>query len=88
MPVIVHLKIDYLKMDIEGSEYGVIRSLKDLDQRLVPGQLAIEFHHFQSAFERVDTLNSIKELSELGYRIVWSSGTCREVLFVLTSEGR
>jgi len=78
-------KIDYLKMDIEGSEYGVICALKNLDRKLLPKQLAIEFHHFQSAFRRTDTLNSIKDLNELGYRIVWSSGTCREILFILAS---
>lgn len=79
------LKIDYLKMDIEGSEYGVICSLKNLDRKLLPRQLAIEFHHFKSSFRRKDTLNSIKVLNELGYQVVWSSGTCHEVLFILAS---
>lgn len=40
------LKIDYLKMDIEGSEYGVICSLKNLDRKLPPRQLAIELPPF------------------------------------------
>ena len=78
--------IDYLKMDIEGSEYGVIRSFCELNEPLLPQQLAVEFHHFQSAFDRSDTLTAIQTLNGLGYEIAWSSATCHELLFVLMGD--
>lgn len=36
---------DYLKMDIEGFEYPVMRNLID-DGHLLPNQIAMEIHHF------------------------------------------
>lgn len=75
--------VDYMKMDIEGAEYCVIESLFKLDRSKLPKQLAVEFHHFVEGCSRQQTMNSIKQLRELGYKIAWSSGMTYEVLFVL-----
>lgn len=81
-------RIDYLKMDIEGAEYSVLPSLRSLPQNLLPMQLAVEFHHFFSNYSNQDTLRSISLMEELGYHIVWSSASCKELLFLHTSASR
>lgn len=51
-----HNNIDVLKMDIEGSEYGVIDDL--LQEKIFPIQLLIEFHDISKDIEYIDKLKT------------------------------
>jgi FkbM family methyltransferase len=65
--VLIDHKIDYLKIDIEGSEYDIIDSLKSLD---VP-QVSIEFHHFCSeSYSLIDTIRCINKMISFGYEVI------------------
>lgn len=62
-----HQKVDILKIDIEGSEYGVIKDILNQDIEIM--QLLVEFHH---RFENIGlqaTEEAIKALNQKGYRI-------------------
>ncbi len=62
-----HSRIDVLKMDIEGAEYGVI---EDIVRTQIPvGQLLVEFHHRLSAFGTGDTRRAISVLENYGMKI-------------------
>jgi len=62
-----HSRIDVLKMDIEGAEYGVI---EDLVRTQIPvAQLLVEFHHRLSSFGTDDTRRAISLLEEYGMKI-------------------
>lgn len=54
---------DLIKMDIEGSEYGVIMSLK----RPVAKQLSIEFHLHTGVYSETEILMMENKLLSLGY---------------------
>ena len=73
-------KIDLLKMDVEGSEYEIIDTILDMNNK--PSQLLVEFHHrFQNiGFE--NTINAVKNLHKIGYRIFSVSKTGRELGFI------
>lgn len=77
-----HDRIDVLKMDIEGAEYGVIHSLK-ADAALASriDTILIEFHHWMPPFSMADTRSALAALAKLGYRIGWVSETGHEVMF-------
>ena len=66
-----------LKIDIEGSEYGVLVDLIKNHPRLFP-QIALEFHHKLPGMnpwkQRLKTLLVILRLRLLGYSVVWKSG--------------
>lgn len=73
--------ISLLKMDIEGAEYAVINSLKELD---IP-QIYIEFHHFCTDFTPDDTTRCIKHLNDMGYVVVYGKslqGALKDVSLV------
>jgi len=55
--------ISVLKMDIEGAEYDVIKSLGDFK---IP-QICVEFHQFCTHFSEADNNNSIEALKKIGY---------------------
>ncbi len=76
-----HSRIDLLKMDIEGAEYEVLEGL--LVSPVKPRQLLIEFHHRFPGIGLKKTVNIIKHLQEVGYKIFAVSETGREVSFVL-----
>lgn len=62
-----HDRIDLLKMDIEGAEYGV---LKDLLRCGIPvQQLLVEFHHRWPEIGVEKTRQAIRDLNSAGYRI-------------------
>jgi FkbM family methyltransferase len=62
-----HSRIDVLKMDIEGAEYGVI---EDMVRTQIPvGQLVVEFHHRLSAFGTGDTRRALSLLEGYGMKI-------------------
>ncbi len=60
-----HSKIDILKLDIEGSEYGVLENI--LDDRIEIDQLCIEFHHFFDDIHKSETRNAMARLKRAGY---------------------
>lgn len=75
-----HNEIDILKMDIEGSEYGV---LKDLIQcKLKVSQILLEFHHFVYNIPVKNTKNAINLLNKDGYKIFHLSDNGREFSFI------
>jgi FkbM family methyltransferase len=77
-----HARVDVLKMDIEGAEYGVIAALCSGDTLSKVGQLLVEFHHRMEGFTKAQTLDSIRTLRGKGFRIAWVSEVGHEVLFV------
>lgn len=64
--------IDILKIDIEGSEYKVLRQM--LEQKIFPKQILVEFHHFLPSFKVSDTREVIRLLSASGYKIFCIDG--------------
>ena len=75
-----HSRIDLLKMDIEGAEYDVLRTLEA--DGIYPPQLLVEFHHrfYPDGIER--TRAAIQHLNELQYRLVAVSSSGEEYTFV------
>lgn len=63
-----HTRIDLLKMDIEGAEYGVIKDMVESDIR--PSQIVIEFHHRFPEIGISKTKQALNMLKKTGYRIV------------------
>lgn len=74
-----HERIDYLKMDIEGSEYETITDLAS--KGITPGQICIEFHHGMYGFTDEDTCFAVDQLKELGYTLHFVSDSGREYGF-------
>lgn len=79
-----HGRIDLLKIDVEGAEYGILDSLGDVDE--LPTQLLVEFHHRFPGIGKQRTADCIDNLRALGYRIFSVSETGREIGFVLSSH--
>ena len=73
-------KIDLLKMDVEGSEYEIIDTILDMNNK--PSQLLVEFHHRFPNIGFEKTNNAIKNLHKIGYRIFSVSKTGRELGFI------
>lgn len=79
-----HHKIDLLKLDIEGAEYQVIRSL--LDEGLNIGALCIEFD--ESAANHLDTRylqrieESLRALLDAGYRVIAKEQGCHNYTLI------
>jgi FkbM family methyltransferase len=67
---------DILKMDVEGFEYEVVKSLVRTDIR--PTQLLIEFHHGMYKSTDQDTLDAVASLEAIGYRVFFVSDSGRE----------
>ena len=66
-------RIDLLKLDIEGSEYDVLRDLRK--RRLPIGQICVEFHHgILPGIKRRQTIAAMLQLISRGYRLVDQSG--------------
>lgn len=63
-----HTRIDVLKMDIEGAEYGVIENL--VQERIPVGQILVEFHHRLSSIGVGKTRRAIGLLREYGMAVV------------------
>ena len=78
-----HEKIDLLKLDIEGAEYGVLRDM--LDMGVLPTQILVEFHHGKRRKGRVpvsETKKLVERLRGFGYSIFWASESGRELALV------
>lgn len=63
-----HSRIDVLKLDIEGFEYGVLADC--LEKQLDINQVCVEFHHFFEDIPRMRTVRVVKELCGVGYQII------------------
>ncbi|MDH5262242.1 MAG: FkbM family methyltransferase [Gammaproteobacteria bacterium] len=77
-----HDKVDLLKMDVEGAEYGILDGLKHASHP--PEQLLVEFHHRFPGIGKERTAAAINGLAKIGYKIFDVSDTGREIGFVLT----
>ena len=76
-----HTKIDVLKMDIEGAEYGVIADLCSGGAINKVGQFLVEFHHWMPGISVGATKRAIELLRGAGLRANWVSPNGHEVLF-------
>jgi FkbM family methyltransferase len=78
-----HTRIDVLKMDIEGAEYGVIENL--VEEEIPVGQILVEFHHRLSCVGTSKTKQVLALLKEAGMKIAY---VCpRWEIFTLVSGG-
>ena len=79
-----HRRIDILKMDIEGAEYGVIEDIEKSDIR--PQQILVEFHHrFPNITNRMSK-EAIGKLRKMGFSLFSISNTGKEFCFILESS--
>lgn len=62
-----HSRVDVLKLDIEGAEYGVIRDL--IENGPLPKYLLVEFHHRFRGIGYRRTRETLKQLSRVGYAV-------------------
>lgn len=74
-----HNSIDLMKMDVEGSEYSVIRDM--IKKKIYPKQLCIEFHHGMYGFSNDDTREAVSLLRDAGYQLHYVSFGGREYGF-------
>lgn len=75
-----HRRVDVLKLDIEGAEYGVIEDLLRSGAR--PGQLLVEFHHRFPMVRIEQTKATIAALRRAGYRLFAVSSSGEEYGFL------
>jgi len=75
-----HIKIDLLKMDIEGAEYSVLKNLELSDVR--PKQLLIEFHHRFQNVGIEKTKAAIRDIKKMGYGLFFVSSSGEEYSFI------
>lgn len=75
-----HQKIDILKMDIEGAEFNVLKSL--FDPNILIDQILIEFHERFLPKGKIKLKNAIKFLQLEGYEIFAISETLEEYSFI------
>jgi hypothetical protein len=74
-----HRQVDLLKMDIEGSEYGVIADL--VHSKVRPAQIMIEFHHRFESIGNQKTIDAINMLRNVGYDLFYEKNNYQEVSF-------
>lgn len=75
-----HRRIDLLKMDIEGSEYGVIDQI--LDEKVEIGQLVVEVHERYLPEGKMLTEKMVKKLQKNGYQLFAKSLSREELSFI------
>lgn len=81
--VIVENKLDQinlLKVDIEGAELPMIRSLSDKTLDKID-QITIEFHDFTGAISKQDVHQTVKRLESAGFRSIKFSVSNKDWLF-------
>jgi hypothetical protein len=77
---IQHIKL--LKLDIEGAELDVLRSLES-DLASIIGQVTVEFHDFKDPACVKDIKSTVRHMRELGFvYIKFSANDHSDVLFV------
>jgi hypothetical protein len=76
-------RIDLLKLDIEGAEYGLLGSEAFRSCAARIDRLCVEFHHRWPEFGSRATLDAVATLGRLGFGCAWRSmSTNEEFLFV------
>ena len=75
-----HAHVDILKMDIEGSEYGVIEDLENHPH--LPTQLLVEFHHRVNGTGLEKTSEAVHRLENLGYELFFINDLGDEFSFI------
>ncbi len=80
MNLMGHSHIDLLKIDIEGSEYEVIKDV--LNRSITINQLLIEFHDRFFNTDEPRSLATIQQLQEAGYRIFATSRNKEEISLI------
>lgn len=81
MKMLNHSHVDVLKMDIEGSEYDVIRQI--VDETIIIPQLLVEFHHrWYSHIPVQKSKEHIRLLQRAGYYIFDVGPSGGEVSFI------
>ncbi len=75
-----HDRVDILKLDIEGSEYGVIPDV--LASKIEIGQILVEFHHRHNRIRVAKTREMIKLMNQQGYLIFDVSPNGYEYSFI------
>jgi len=79
-----HRRIDFLKMDIEGSEYAAVVDM--ITKKILPDQLCIEFHHRMFGYTDEDTQKTVALLQRAGYVLHYVSLSGREYGFHLGAK--
>ena len=74
-----HKRIDLLKMDIEGAEYEVIKTLPD--SKVSINQILIEFHHMYKGISISQTVEAINTLKSMGFELFNTSQRTYEFSF-------
>lgn len=74
-----HARIDLVKMDIEGAEYGVVRDA--LSSGIEIEQLLVEFHHRWPEVGPQRTKDAVEDLLRAGYEIFDISASGEEYGF-------
>jgi FkbM family methyltransferase len=80
MTMLGHTRIDLLKLDIEGLEYGVIADL--VRSRLDVRQLLVEFHHRWREIGVGRSREALRQLRSAGYALVHVSASGRDYAFL------
>lgn len=77
-----HTRVDILKIDIEGAEYGIIDDIVRLENSI--GQVLIEFHHRMLPLpESLDlTRQAVSKLSDAGFKLFHTSPRGLEYCFI------
>ena len=80
-------QIDLLKMDIEGAEIELLKSIDDSTLRKIR-QITVEFHDFLPYFNQAEDIVLIKaRLKSLGFTCIKYSMSCHaDVLFINRAE--
>lgn len=79
-----HSYIDIIKMDIEGSEYKVIKDI--LKSNIIVKQIVVEFHHRFNNVGYGKTTDIIKEMKQSGYKLFHVSQSGEEFSFILSND--
>ena len=75
-----HERVDLLKIDIEGAEYGVIEQI--IEQHIPVRQILVEFHDGILPGVRLSqSLRATFKLLTKGYRLVWELGNLNTFLW-------
>ena len=72
--------IDILKLDIEGSEYGVVEDV--IQSGIRPGQILVEYHHRFPGIRFESTKNSVEQLRHYCYLVYHVSASSQEISFI------
>jgi FkbM family methyltransferase len=79
------VRMDLLKLDIEGTEYALFGDSRFTEQLERVGILCLEFHHRWANFGKGATEKAVRTLNELGFRCAWREpATNEEFTFVNT----